>query len=126
MVKIDESQVVRVDISIVDVLNRLEEEVGPISDEEIDYYSQYPINLNSFRNYVLENLYAKRFGGFQELRSMPDRSYTKLAIIAKRQLKKAGYQQPSSFYHIGSTGKSKQPNASEYKVHHKTSPVGNL
>lgn len=97
MVKIDESQVVRVDISIVDVLNRLEEEVGPISDEEIDYYSQYPINLNSFRNYVLENLYAKRFGGFQELRSMPDRSYTKLAIIAKRQLKKAGYQQLPSF-----------------------------
>lgn len=97
MVKIDESQVVRVDLSIVDVLNRLEKEVGPISDEEIDYYSQFPINQNSFRNYVLENLYAKRFGGFQELRSMPDRSYTKLAIIAKRQLKKAGYQQLPSF-----------------------------
>ena len=28
---------------------------------------------------------------------MPDRSYTKLAIIAKRQLKKAGYQQLPSF-----------------------------
>ena len=97
MVKIDESQVVRVDLSIVDVLDRLEKEVGPISDEEIDYYSQFPINQNSFRNYVLENLYAKRFGGFQELRSMPDRSYTKLAIIAKRQLKKAGYQQLPSF-----------------------------
>ena len=97
MVKIDESQVVRIDLSIVDVLNRLEKEVGPISDEEIDYYSQFPINQNSFRNYVLENLYAKRFGGFQELRSMPDRSYTKLAIIAKRQLKKAGYQQLPSF-----------------------------
>lgn len=97
MVKIDETQVVRTEISIIDVLERLEAQVGPISDEEIDYYSKYPINTNAFRNYLLENLYAKKFGGFSELRSMPDRFYTKLGIIAKRRLKAEGYQELPSF-----------------------------
>lgn len=93
MVKIDESQVVKTELAIVDVLKRLEKKYGKVSDDEIDYYANHHINLNTYRNYLLENKFAKEFGGFSELRSMPDRYYIKLTIIAKRMLKRDGYIQ---------------------------------
>lgn len=98
MVKIDETEIIKIDIAIRDTIKRLIDEVGPISEEEIEYYTnvrigQNSINTNKFRNYLLENFFAKEFGGFSELHAMPERFYTILAIIAKRRMIRDGYKQ---------------------------------
>lgn len=98
MVKIDETEIIKIDIAIRDTIKRLIEEVGPISEEEIDYYTNTrigsnSINTNKFKNYLLENFFAKEFGGFSELHTMPERFYTILAIVAKRRMIRDGYKQ---------------------------------
>lgn len=89
--KIDESRLIRIDLSIKDIINRLESKFGTISDREIDYYSRFPLNDNAFRNYLLENMYAKAFNGFTELLAMSNYDRIKLSVIGKRQLIAEGY-----------------------------------
>lgn len=93
MVKVDETQVIKAELAIESVMDRLIKEVGPISEDEIDYYQAYLNSDNLFRNNLLEYYFAKEFGGFTELKSMPDRQYIMLTIIAKRRLRRDGFHQ---------------------------------
>ena len=124
MVMIDETQVVKNEISMIDVIGRLEKIYGSISDDEIDYYSKYKISTNTFRNCIMENMFAKYFGGFQELRSMPDRYYMKLSIIAKRMLERGGYQQLPWLITSGVIGKASNRTLQSTKYITKVSQSG--
>lgn len=94
-VKIDETIVIKSDLSIQDTIRRLIREVGFISEDEINYYHQYLNPDNFFRNTLMENYFAKEFNGFTELKSMPDRQYVIMTIIAKRRLRRDGFKQLS-------------------------------
>lgn len=89
--KVDESRLIRIDMSIYDILERLDNQYGPISEHEIEYYSRFPLNDNMFRNYLLENMFAKSFNGFTELLVMTNYDRIRLSIIGKRQLIAEGY-----------------------------------
>lgn len=91
LAKIDESQVVMTEKTLSDVVSRLEREVGGISQEELEYYEVHLIHSDWFQSYLLKNMFAKEFDGFQEEKIMGNRHYSKLVIIGKRMLLKQGY-----------------------------------
>ena len=91
--KMDESASIIADKALVDIIDRMEREVGGISQEEIEYYDKYLIQSDWFQTYLLTNMFAKEFDGFQEQKIMTNRQYVKLVIIGKRRLRKQGYQQ---------------------------------
>lgn len=91
LAKIDESQMVMADKTLEDVINKLEREVGGISKEELEYYNNYIVHSDWFQSYLLTNMFAKEFDGFQEEKVMGNYSYSKLVIIGKRKLLQQGY-----------------------------------
>lgn len=91
MATTDESYPILADKSLVDTLERLEREVGGISEEEIRFYNKYITNTNWFHSYLINNMFAKEFNGFQEQKIAGDRQYTKFIIIGKRKLYQMGY-----------------------------------
>lgn len=105
--KIDETLVVRVDIATEDIMNRILKEVGPISDEEIDYYRTHCVRNkeNQIQEILLQNYFAKRYSGFTELKTMPDRYQLMLLIALKRILEKKGDYQLSYFLTATTVGK---------------------
>lgn len=93
LAKIDESMSIIADKALEDVITRLEREVGGIDRKEVDYYEKYIIHADWFHSYLLTNMFAKEFDGFQEQKIMGNRHYAKLVIIGKRKLLKEGYRQ---------------------------------
>ena len=91
--KVDESASIIADKALVEIIDRMEREVGGIDEEEIAYYDKYLIHSDWFQTYLLTNMFAKEFDGFQEQKIMSNRQYVKLVIIGKRRLRKQGYQQ---------------------------------
>lgn len=91
--KTDESQCIRIDLSIDDVMNKLIKEVGPISDEEIDYYKKYGITCDKFHTDLIRNYFAKYFDGYSEQKVMNTLTNVECIIIAKRLLQRDGYKQ---------------------------------
>ena len=91
--KMDESQPIRIKLSIEDILNRLKQKVGPISEEEIEFYKKYPIQNNQFHTELLRNYFAKYFDGYSAQKVTNERTNTELTIIAKRLMEKDGYKQ---------------------------------
>lgn len=106
--KIDETLVIRANISTETVLEQIIEEVGPISDDEIEYYRTHCVrnNSNSVQEIILQNFFAKRYNGFTELKTMPDRYHIKLLIAMKRILEKQGNYQMSYFLSATTVGKT--------------------
>lgn len=91
MATTDESYPILAEKSLVDTLERLTMEVGGITEEEIQFYNRYLTHTNWFHSYLINNMFAKEFNGFQELKIAGDRQYTKLIIIGKRKLAQMGY-----------------------------------
>lgn len=105
--KIDETLAVRVDIATKDIMNRILKEVGPISEDEIEYYQTHCVRNkeNLIQEVLLQNFFAKRFNGFTELKTMPDRYQLMLLIALKRILEKKGDKQVSYFLTATTVGK---------------------
>lgn len=91
LMKMDENKVIRTRLAIEDILKELEKEWGPVKDEHIAYYENYPLNENSFRNYLLSNMFAAKYNGFMELDCMSNRDRIRLSIIGKTILFNEGY-----------------------------------
>ena len=84
MTKIDESQIIRCSKSLPDAIERFKRTVGPISDEEIQYYLNNFDCTSVFHDMLIKNFFASTFGGFTELKSKSLDQYMQLLIIAKR------------------------------------------
>ena len=84
MVKIDESQIIRCAKSLPDAIERFIRQVGPITDEEIEYYLNNFDCTSVFHDMLIKNYFASTFGGFTELKSKSLEQYIQLLIIAKR------------------------------------------
>lgn len=93
LAKMDETTIIRCEKSLVDIINELEEQVGPISDEEISYYGVNFVASSAFHNTLLGYMFAKDFHGYTEFKNKDIFQHMRLLIIAKRMLKKAGYIQ---------------------------------
>lgn len=93
LAKMDETTIIRCEKSLVDIINELEEQVGPISDEEIAYYGVNFVASSAFHNTLLGYMFAKNFHGYIEFKNKDIFQHMRLLIIAKRMLKKAGYIQ---------------------------------
>lgn len=105
--KIDETLVIRNDISTEDVLGRIMDEVGDISEDEIDYYRTHCVrNQDTIQETLMQNFFAKRFNGFTELKTMPDRYHIILMIAMKRMLKRRGNYQMAQFLTAITVGKT--------------------
>ena len=91
--KADESQNIRINLTIEDIMRKLIDKVGPISEEEIDYYKKFGIHSNVFHTDLIRNYFAKYFDGYDEQKVLPIRQNIQLTIIAKRMLERSGYQQ---------------------------------
>lgn len=91
--KVDETRSIRSTKALEDVVKKLEYTYGPISEEEIDFYTERLFNMDKFHNTMLNYNYAKEFGGFTELKSASIRQIMKFVIYAKRELTKKGYTQ---------------------------------
>lgn len=88
LAKVDESQIIRNEYSLEYVINAYQEddEIGEISQEEIDYYLEHFDIKNPFHNKLVNYFFAGHFDGFAELKSKTVYQYIKLMIIAKRVL----------------------------------------
>ena len=93
LAKLDETTIIRCDKSLKDIINKLEQEVGPISDEEVAYYGIHFQATSSFHSTLLNYMFAKEFGGYTELKNINIFQHMKLLVIAKRRLTNAGYVQ---------------------------------
>lgn len=91
--KVDETRSIRSTKALEDVLDKLENLYGPISEDEIAFYTKRLFNMDKFHNTILNYNYAKEFGGFTELKSASIRQIMKLIIYAKRELSSKGYTQ---------------------------------
>lgn len=91
LVMVDESLPIITDKSLVDSIGKLEKRVGEISLEEIQYYDKFLVHTDWFQSYLITNMFAKEFDGFQEQRIMSNYNYIRLMIIGKRMLKRQGY-----------------------------------
>ena len=91
--KTDESQNIRLDLGIEDTMDKLLKKVGPISDEEIEYYKKYALYNDKFHTDLLRNYFAKYFDGYSELKVANILTNVELIIIAKRLLEAEGYEQ---------------------------------
>lgn len=91
LAKIDESMSIIADKALNDIIDKMEKEVGGIDKDELDYYEKYLIHSDWFHSYLLTNMFAKEFDGFQEQKIMSNIQYVKLVIIGKRRLLRQGY-----------------------------------
>lgn len=91
--KVDETRSIRSTKALEDVLNKLENEYGPISEDEINFYMKRLFNLDKFHNTLINYNYAKEFGGFTELKSASIRQIMKFIIYCKRELSSKGYKE---------------------------------
>ena len=91
--KIDETRSIRSSKALEDVIKKLEGKYGPISEDEIDFYTERLFNMDKFHNDMINYNYAKEFEGFTELKSTSIRQLMKLVVYVKRELKSKGYSQ---------------------------------
>lgn len=91
--KVDETRSIRSTKALEDVIKKLENKYGPISEDEIDFYTKRLFNMDKFHNTILNYNYAKEFGGFTELKSASIRQIMKFVIYSKRELSSKGYKQ---------------------------------
>lgn len=91
--KVDETRSIRSTKALEDVMKKLEAKYGPISEDEIDFYTERLFNMDKFHNTMINYNYAKEFGGFTELKSASIRQIMKFVIYAKREMDKKGYTQ---------------------------------
>lgn len=91
--KVDETRSIRSTKALEDVLNKLENKYGPISEDEINFYMKRLFNLDKFHNTLINYNYAKEFGGFTELKSASIRQIMKFIIYCKRELSSKGYKE---------------------------------
>lgn len=89
--KVDETRTIRSEKALEDIIRKLEYQYGPISEDEIQFYTEHLINLDKFHNTLVNYNYAKEFGGFTELKVASIRQVMKFIIYAKRELKQKGY-----------------------------------
>lgn len=99
LAKVDETQVIRSEVSMYDIIDRIIAEVGPISDEEIAYYRDNCVRNkdNLIQETLIQNYFAKRYNGFTELKTMPDRLFLILLVAIKRIFDARGDHQVSWF-----------------------------
>ena len=97
MAKIDEGIIIKSEVALEDMLPKLEKMVGPISQDEIDFYMAHVVANNPIHSSLLYNYFAKYFRGFTELFNSPNEVYIRLLIILKRMLEKKGYKQFQHF-----------------------------
>ena len=93
MTKIDESQIIRCDVSIIDIRRRVQALIGSISDEEVEYYMTNFNMTSTFHSMLFGYVYAKMFDGYTEIRNIGVVDRTALWVAAKRQLIKEEYKQ---------------------------------
>lgn len=91
--KIDETRSIKAYKALHDVLVKLEEEYGPVSEDEIDFYTGHLMHMDKFHNTILNYNYAKEFNGFTELKSCSIRQIMKFVVYAKRELSRKGYRE---------------------------------
>lgn len=91
--KVDETRSIRSTKALEDVIRKLENKYGPISEDEIEFYTKRLFNMDKFHNTILNYNYAKEFGGFTELKSASIRQIMKFVIYSKRELSSKGYKQ---------------------------------
>ena len=91
--KVDETRSIRSSKALEDVMRKLEDKYGPISEDEINFYTERLFNMDKFHNNMINYNYAKEFGGFTELKSASIRQIMKLVIYCKRELSRKGYTQ---------------------------------
>lgn len=91
--KMDESQNIRSELAIEDIMTKLKKQVGPISEEEIQYYWKFSLHNDKFHTDLIRNFFAKYFDGYAELKVCGIRTNIEMIIIAKRIMKQKGYQQ---------------------------------
>lgn len=91
MLKVDETKSIRASKALEDVFIKLENEYGPISEDEVQFYLERLSNLDKFHNTLINYNYAKEFDGYTELKSASIRQLMKFIIYCKRELKRKGY-----------------------------------
>lgn len=91
--KIDETRSVRCYKALEDVLNKLNEKYGPISEDEIQFYTKRLFHMDKFHNDLINYNYAKEFDGFTELKSCSIRQLMKFLIYTKRELSSKGFKE---------------------------------
>lgn len=91
--KIDETRSIRSYKALDDMMNKLEREFGPISEDEIEFYTKRLMHMDKFHNTLINYNYASEFGGFTELKMTSIRQLMKLVIYTKRELKRKGYKE---------------------------------
>ena len=93
MSKQDESQIIRCEVSIKDVVRRLERMYGEFTDEEIEYYMCNTDMTSSFHNMIFGYVYAKMFDGYVEIKNMGLVDRVCLLIAAKRMMNQENKKQ---------------------------------
>lgn len=91
MLKVDETKSIRASKALEDIFIKLENEYGPISEDEVQFYLERLSNLDKFHNTLINYNYAKEFDGYTELKSASIRQLMKFIIYCKRELKRKGY-----------------------------------
>ena len=93
MSKMDEGSIIKCTKSLQYEFARLERELGPISDDEHDYYYCNFLTTDPFHKSLVDYFYAKRFGGFTEMKNISADQYIDMMIWCKRQLQRERKQE---------------------------------
>lgn len=88
--KMDETQIIKCELSTEQILHMLEESLGEIDPMELDFYMDRANTTDKFLTKLRNNYYANLFDGFMELESMELEPRIKLMIYMKRALKNSG------------------------------------
>lgn len=90
MSKMDETQIIKCELSTVQIVKMLEDEFGAIDPMELEFYMDRANTTDKFLTKLRNNYYASLFDGFMELESMELEPRVKLLIYMKRALKRDG------------------------------------
>lgn len=91
--KTDETQNIKSELAIEDIMDKLRKQVGPISEDEIEYYKKYSLHNDKFHTDLIRNFFAKYYDGYSELKVCNILTNVEMIVIAKRLLKRDGHDQ---------------------------------
>lgn len=106
MAKIDESQIIRCEVAIQDIVRKLEKEYGEFTDEEVEYYMSNFNMTSMYHNTLFGYVYAKMFDGYTEIKNMGAVDRTCLWIAAKRMLVRDRYPQLANLLTSNTRGRT--------------------
>lgn len=92
LTKADESTYLMIKYNYEYIMNTVEAQWGPFSDEEVDFYKKELTNsngeiINNFQKQLVFNIFYKYFGDTESIKGINTDDYVKLIISAKRMLK---------------------------------------